>query len=61
MGAYYFKGEAKYEPGVAFLGGGEQALAGDQAFGVCYGRPTTHRHRRRKRAPRFRAAVGIGA
>jgi alcohol dehydrogenase (cytochrome c) len=34
MGAYYFKGEAEYEPGKPFLGGGEQALAGDEASGV---------------------------
>jgi alcohol dehydrogenase (cytochrome c) len=34
MGAYYFKGEAKYEAGKEFLGGGEQALGGDQAFGA---------------------------
>jgi alcohol dehydrogenase (cytochrome c) len=34
MGAYYFKGEAKYEPGKAFLGGGEQALGGDKAWGA---------------------------
>ena len=27
MGAYYFKGEAKYEPGKPFMAGGEQALA----------------------------------
>src|SRR5262245_57804487 len=34
MGAYYFKGEAKYEPGTSFLGGGEQAVRGDQASGA---------------------------
>jgi alcohol dehydrogenase (cytochrome c) len=34
MGAYYFKGEAKYQPGAPFMGGGEQALGGDQAFGA---------------------------
>jgi alcohol dehydrogenase (cytochrome c) len=34
MGAYYFKGEAKYKPGTAFMAGGEQALSGDQAFGA---------------------------
>ncbi len=34
MGAYYFKGEAEYEPGEPFLGGGEQALTGDEASGV---------------------------
>jgi alcohol dehydrogenase (cytochrome c) len=33
MGAYYFKGEAKYEPGKSFLGGGEQAIRGDKAEG----------------------------
>jgi alcohol dehydrogenase (cytochrome c) len=34
MGAHYFKTDADYEPGQPFLGGGEQALAGDQASGV---------------------------
>jgi alcohol dehydrogenase (cytochrome c) len=34
MGAYYFKGEAKYESGKAFMAGGEQALSGDKAFGA---------------------------
>src|SRR5438132_13510359 len=34
MGAYYFKGEAKYVPGAMFVGGGEQALRGDQASGA---------------------------
>jgi alcohol dehydrogenase (cytochrome c) len=34
MGAYYFKGEADYVPGKAFMAGGEQALAGDKAFGA---------------------------
>ncbi len=34
MGSYYFKGEVEYEPGKPFLGGGEQALGGDQASGV---------------------------
>jgi alcohol dehydrogenase (cytochrome c) len=34
MGAYYFKGEAEYEPGTYFLGGGEQALSGDSAYGA---------------------------
>lgn len=33
MGAVYFKGEAEYEPGTYFLGGGEQALTGDDAKG----------------------------
>lgn len=34
MGSYYFKTEADYEPGQPFLGGGEQALGGDEASGV---------------------------
>ena len=34
MGAHYFKTEVEYEPGKPFMGGGEQALSGDQAFGV---------------------------
>jgi alcohol dehydrogenase (cytochrome c) len=33
MGAYYYKSEVEYEPGKPFMGGGEQALAGDQAKG----------------------------
>lgn len=33
MGAYYFKSDVDFEPGQAFLGGGEQTLLGDQAFG----------------------------
>jgi alcohol dehydrogenase (cytochrome c) len=33
MGAVYFKEEADYEPGQPFMGGGEQALRGDQAHG----------------------------
>ncbi len=33
MGAYYFKTEVEYEAGQPFLGGGEQALSGDQAKG----------------------------
>jgi alcohol dehydrogenase (cytochrome c) len=33
MGAIYYKAAAEYEPGRAFLGGGEQALAGDDAWG----------------------------
>jgi alcohol dehydrogenase (cytochrome c) len=33
MGAYYFKTDAEYEPGKFFLGGGEQALDGDNAKG----------------------------
>jgi alcohol dehydrogenase (cytochrome c) len=34
MGAYYFKGEAGYEPGKPFMAGGEQALTGDKAYGA---------------------------
>lgn len=34
MGAIYFKADAEYEPGQPFLGGGEQALDGDQATGA---------------------------
>lgn len=34
MGAYYLKGEAVYVPGEYFLGGGEQALTGDEAYGA---------------------------
>lgn len=34
VGAYYFKGEAKYIPGTEFMGGGEQALLGDEAYGT---------------------------
>ena len=34
MGSYYHKGEAEYKAGSAFIGGGEKALAGDQASGV---------------------------
>jgi alcohol dehydrogenase (cytochrome c) len=34
MGAYYFKGEGEYKPGMTFVGGGEHALAGDQAYGA---------------------------
>jgi alcohol dehydrogenase (cytochrome c) len=33
MGAYYFKGEAEYEAGSYYTGGGERALGGDQASG----------------------------
>ncbi len=33
MAAIYFKAEAEYEPGAPFMGGGEQALGGDQARG----------------------------
>lgn len=34
MGSVYFKGEAEYEPGKPFLGGGEQAMSGDDASGA---------------------------
>ena len=34
MGAIYFKADAVYQPGQPFLGGGEQALDGDQATGA---------------------------
>jgi len=34
MGAVFFKGEVEYTPGEPFLGGGEQALAGDSASGA---------------------------
>ncbi len=34
MGAVYFKSEVEYEPGAPFLGGGEQALSGDDASGA---------------------------
>ncbi len=33
MGSVYYKGEAEYEPGKPFMGGGEQAMAGDEASG----------------------------
>lgn len=33
MGAIYYKAAAEYQPGRPFLGGGEQALAGDEAWG----------------------------
>ena len=33
MGAVYYKSEAEYEPGKPFMGGGEQALSGDDAAG----------------------------
>ena len=33
MGSVYYKGEAEYEPGKPFMGGGEQALSGDDASG----------------------------
>ncbi len=34
MGAIYYKAEAEYEPGQPFMGGGEQALSGDEATGA---------------------------
>ena len=34
MGSYYYKNEVTYEPGMPFLGGGEQALSGDNAYGA---------------------------
>lgn len=34
MGAIYFKADVEYEPGQPFLGGGEQALSGDDASGA---------------------------
>ena len=34
MGSYFLKGEAEYKPGEAFLGGGERALNGDEAYGA---------------------------
>ena len=34
MGSYYYRGEAKYRPGALFVGGGEHALDGDQAYGA---------------------------
>jgi alcohol dehydrogenase (cytochrome c) len=34
MSSYYFKGEAQYEPGAYFMGGGERALMGDAASGA---------------------------
>lgn len=34
MGSYYYKNEVTYEPGKPFLGGGEQALSGDNAYGA---------------------------
>jgi alcohol dehydrogenase (cytochrome c) len=36
MGAYYFKGEAEYEAGEAYMGGGERSLTGDEAQGWVY-------------------------
>ena len=37
MGAYYFKTDVDYEPGQPFMGGGEQALSGDDAYGAIRG------------------------
>lgn len=34
MGAIYYKADAEYEPGTPFMGGGEQALSGDDASGA---------------------------
>ena len=34
MGAIYYKADVEYEPGLPFLGGGEQALSGDDASGA---------------------------
>jgi alcohol dehydrogenase (cytochrome c) len=34
VGAYYYKDEAEYKPGVAFTGGGHRALEGDDAYGA---------------------------
>ena len=34
MGSLYFKSDVEYVPGTFFLGGGEQALAGDDASGA---------------------------
>ena len=34
MSAYYYKGEAEYEAGSYYTGGGERALRGDQASGA---------------------------
>jgi alcohol dehydrogenase (cytochrome c) len=34
MGAIYFKADVDYQPGSPFLGGGEQALDGDDASGA---------------------------
>jgi alcohol dehydrogenase (cytochrome c) len=34
MGAYYFKSEAKYEPGTLFAGGGERTRPADENFGA---------------------------
>lgn len=34
MGAYYYKSDIDFEPGQPFLGGGQRALSGDQAYGA---------------------------
>ncbi|MEZ5559187.1 MAG: PQQ-dependent dehydrogenase, methanol/ethanol family [Pseudomonadales bacterium] len=34
MGSVYYKADAEYEPGKPFMGGGEQALSGDDAAGA---------------------------
>ncbi|MDA1073154.1 MAG: PQQ-dependent dehydrogenase, methanol/ethanol family [Proteobacteria bacterium] len=34
MGAVYYKADAEYQPGMPFMGGGEQALSGDEASGA---------------------------
>ncbi len=34
VGAFYLKGEADYKPGLAFVGGGQRALTGDDAYGA---------------------------
>jgi alcohol dehydrogenase (cytochrome c) len=34
MGTHYFKGEAKYKPGEAFVAGGGRAINGDDAWGA---------------------------
>ena len=34
MGSYYFKSDVEFEPGKPFMGGGERALRGDQAYGA---------------------------
>lgn len=34
MGSYFFKEAATYKPGEPFMGGGDRALTGDDAWGV---------------------------
>lgn len=34
MGAIYYKSDVEYEPGRPFMGGGQRALSGDQAYGA---------------------------